>query len=339
RYIPGDQSAVNISFLPSNVPGIYPLYDDSVLYSVKKVTYGGESFTEVAGSRSTYSTVSVIQVFDMDSMVMSDYIPPIYSCPLGLEGWTRQYSLINACWVGDFSSFSPGYEFVGEIYQAASGYSGPGPFPTEPTCLYSSYHLACYDLSSPDSISEIWNNEYDSDPEIQFIFSDSFYTNRFFACKGGRIYEYRSYDGTVVDSSNSPGYYGIPMAYKSIETGGVRYLITHSANTLRLYSVDVVVPVEEDSPYLLPAVFRMGEPYPNPYNARVNIPLTIAAKGNLIVEAYNVLGQQVEVIYDGEVRAGELNLVWDSSKFSSGVYFIKASSGISSVATKAILLK
>jgi hypothetical protein len=37
----------------------------------------------------------------------------------------------------------------------------------------------------------------------------------------------------------------------------------------------------------------------------------------------NVLGQLQEVIYKGEMPAGEKNLFIDASKYSSGVYFVE----------------
>lgn len=339
RYIFGEESTVAMLYLPPNSEAVYPLYDDSNSYSVRITDLTSYHTIEKPYYQTFTRAWSHIGIFDGDSIIAGKVIRPIYECPIFYDGYEYQYSLIKEYCIRDVSSFSSGYELIAEVYQSASGYNGPGPFPTDPTCFYSSYQLVCNDLSSPDSISEIWNIEFDTDPEIQFIFSDSLYMDRFLTYQNNRIFERRSYDGSIADSSDILILNESPMAYKSIMAGGPRYLVTKSGNTLRFYSVDVVVPVEEDSRQLFPAAFSMGEPYPNPYNANVTIPLSIAAKGDLSVAAYNILGQRVDVIYEGEARLGELQLTWNSGKFSSGIYFIRAALEESTATTKVILLK
>jgi len=338
-YIPGDDSPVAIAQLPSNIKGIYQLYNDSDFYAVRKTDYAYDHWDDIIGYRSYHETWSNIEILDRDSIILSKKIDPIYTCPISIDGWERQYSLIKKYWTENLSSFTAGYEFVATVYQSASGYDGYGPFPDEPNCFDSSYHLACYDLSSPDSISEIWNIEYESDPGIDFIFSDSLYPDRFLTFINNRIYEHRSYDGSIADSSDILSMDETPIAYRSINLGGSRYLIMQSNNTLKFYTIDVVVPVEEESPELLPSAFSIGEPYPNPYNAQVTIPLSIPSRCNLTVSAYNILGQKVDIIHEGEVPPGKISLNWNSAQFSSGVYFIRASTEELSATVKALLLK
>jgi hypothetical protein len=63
--------------------------------------------------------------------------------------------------------------------------------------------------------------------------------------------------------------------------------------------------------------------FPNPASAITCIPLSGDVSQDVQVELRNVLGQLQEVIYKGEMPAGEKNLFIDASKYSSGVYFVE----------------
>jgi len=85
-----------------------------------------------------------------------------------------------------------------------------------------------------------------------------------------------------------------------------------------------VTDVEEiTSSGALPGSFTLGQPYPNPFNPSVTVPITLPHKGRLRVQVFNVLGQAVGVLYDAKAGPGDLNVIWDAADFPSGVYFFK----------------
>jgi hypothetical protein len=79
--------------------------------------------------------------------------------------------------------------------------------------------------------------------------------------------------------------------------------------------------------------FKLGAPYPNPFNSEVTIPLEIARGPKLVdIRIYNVLGQEVRVFGNVLYTAGQHRIVWDGrsntgESVTSGQYFVQATVG------------
>ena len=73
----------------------------------------------------------------------------------------------------------------------------------------------------------------------------------------------------------------------------------------------------------LPVVTALGQNYPNPFNATTAIPFDLAESGNVVIKIYNLSGQLVETLVDGYMDAGSHYVLWDASKYPSGIYFYK----------------
>ena len=74
---------------------------------------------------------------------------------------------------------------------------------------------------------------------------------------------------------------------------------------------------------ILPSVTALGQNYPNPFNANTVIPFDLASDGNVSLRVYNLAGQLVETLVDGQMSAGHHTVDWDASTIASGVYFYK----------------
>ena len=59
--------------------------------------------------------------------------------------------------------------------------------------------------------------------------------------------------------------------------------------------------------------------------------------GYVTVKAYNLIGQVVSVITEGNMEAGSHTMTWDASSLSSGVYLITAEYA-GNVATQKVML-
>jgi beta-xylosidase len=70
----------------------------------------------------------------------------------------------------------------------------------------------------------------------------------------------------------------------------------------------------------IPRKFLLEQNYPNPFNPSTIINYSVPGEGYLSLVVYNLLGQEVETIYDGIQRAGNYNVTFDGSELSSGVY-------------------
>ncbi|MDP1802818.1 MAG: agmatine deiminase family protein [Bacteroidota bacterium] len=63
--------------------------------------------------------------------------------------------------------------------------------------------------------------------------------------------------------------------------------------------------------------------YPNPASFITCIPLSSTSNQNVKVSMLNILGQTVDIIYDGEINAGEKNVFLHAENYAKGVYFIE----------------
>jgi len=84
---------------------------------------------------------------------------------------------------------------------------------------------------------------------------------------------------------------------------------------------------------VLPGIAFKTSNYPNPFNPSTTINFTMPKTGHLSLKVYNVRGQLVKTLIDGQVEATDSgSIVWDGSNnqgsnVSSGVYFYEARTG------------
>lgn len=75
-----------------------------------------------------------------------------------------------------------------------------------------------------------------------------------------------------------------------------------------------------------PLEYSLDQNYPNPFNPSTNIQFTLAATSNVTLEVYNMLGQKVATILQGQkMNAGNHTQVFDASSLASGMYVYRIS--------------
>ena len=79
---------------------------------------------------------------------------------------------------------------------------------------------------------------------------------------------------------------------------------------------------------MLPQGFALGQNYPNPFNPSTIIPYQLAASSLVRLEVFNILGQHMATLVDGEQAAGSYRVRWDGTDAAggaaaSGVYFYR----------------
>jgi flagellar hook assembly protein FlgD len=57
------------------------------------------------------------------------------------------------------------------------------------------------------------------------------------------------------------------------------------------------------------------------------------------LSAYNVQGQEVDVIFEGAQSVGPHSYTWNASNLPSGVYYIRLQAGAMVTSQKALLIK
>jgi hypothetical protein len=100
-----------------------------------------------------------------------------------------------------------------------------------------------------------------------------------------------------------------------------------------------VVDVDDEPLAVLPTCLILHTAFPNPFNPTTTIAFDLPSASSVRLEIYNVLGQRVTTLIDGELPAGSHSIAWDASNVGSGVYFARLVSDIDTATTKMTLLK
>lgn len=67
--------------------------------------------------------------------------------------------------------------------------------------------------------------------------------------------------------------------------------------------------------------YSLFQNYPNPFNPVTNIKFSIPKSENVSLKVYNILGKEVEEIFNGNLNAGSYNAEFNADNISSGIYF------------------
>ena len=62
--------------------------------------------------------------------------------------------------------------------------------------------------------------------------------------------------------------------------------------------------------------------YPNPFNDLTHLGINVINPSHFVVEFYNILGQKLMKLYDGELAAGKHWFTLNANQIASGVYFV-----------------
>lgn len=102
-----------------------------------------------------------------------------------------------------------------------------------------------------------------------------------------------------------------------------------SSDDLWTFNPSILTTVGQGS---VPSSFALLQNYPNPFNPTTTIRYELAVAGNITLEIYNVLGQEVRTLVNEVQNAGSHVMIWDSrndagNAVASGVYFYRLQAG------------
>lgn len=97
-----------------------------------------------------------------------------------------------------------------------------------------------------------------------------------------------------------------------------------------------VSPIEE-----LPDVFSLSNNYPNPFNPSTQITYALPEASDVSINVFNIMGQQVATLINGNMSAGFHEISFDAGNLSSGTYIakIKATGNSGEVFTKELKMQ
>jgi hypothetical protein len=111
------------------------------------------------------------------------------------------------------------------------------------------------------------------------------------------------------------------------------------------FTTELLTDVEDDEQgSVIPDKFELEQNYPNPFNPVTQISFSLPKSANVKLEIYNLLGQKVVTLYEGQLQAGNHQILWDGKNFkgelvSSGIYFYRLQAGDFMNIKKMILVK
>ena len=128
------------------------------------------------------------------------------------------------------------------------------------------------------------------------------------------------------------------LALALIDGGGARAvdLRKQATYTLEPASVITVLTVAIGRPELVkkmadavgPREYALLQNYPNPFNPTTTLPVLIPSQSRVSLKVYNILGQLVITLYEGDMMPGRYSLTWDGTdsaqrRVSSGIYICR----------------
>jgi len=115
------------------------------------------------------------------------------------------------------------------------------------------------------------------------------------------------------------------------------FTATLDASSITTFVSDGPVGVKQETS--VPTEFYLYQNYPNPFNPITQIKYSIPGNDYMSLKIYNLLGEEVAVLFEGYQQAGSYEVSFDGSSLSSGVYLYRLSSNNFVETKKLILLK
>jgi hypothetical protein len=88
-----------------------------------------------------------------------------------------------------------------------------------------------------------------------------------------------------------------------------------------------------------PAVFRLGQNFPNPFNPSTTIAYQVPASGHVTLRVFDLLGRELATLVDEKKDAGSYTVRFDGGNLASGVYLYRLAAGGYTQTRKMIIMK
>jgi hypothetical protein len=139
-------------------------------------------------------------------------------------------------------------------------------------------------------------------------------------------------------SETSAGYYS--AVDLEVDDAGNIYVLHDYAWAVEKWAGSPSTGVElTDVTSRMPTKSVLVQNYPNPFNASTEIRYQLPADSHVKLDVFNVAGQLVDSLVDGERPAGQHAVVWDASDLASGIYLVRLQAGETLATSKMALVR
>lgn len=151
-------------------------------------------------------------------------------------------------------------------------------------------------------------------------------------------------EGTILFSSDlgenwsSQGLYSNPLNAIDFISSTSGWAVGNNGTILHTTNGGVSF-IEEEQLSKVPTEFLLSQNWPNPFNPSTKIKYSVPQSSNIILKAFDVLGNEIETLVNEEKPAGTYELTWYAENLPSGVYFYQLKAGNYIDTKKMILLK
>ena len=119
--------------------------------------------------------------------------------------------------------------------------------------------------------------------------------------------------------------------------------VTPGINKYRLKQIDLSGTFKYSNEikinFNIPGKFELSQNYPNPFNPSTIIKYSIPRYGFVNISVYNIVGEKIANLVNQNMAAGSYEVLFDASRYSSGIYFYSMESENYSSFKKMILIK
>lgn len=130
----------------------------------------------------------------------------------------------------------------------------------------------------------------------------------------------------MIENYRTGRIWNVFMQNKNIQAG-LRALYFSPVTDVRQNNFNI-----EKSPHLL-------QNYPNPFNPTTTVQYIVPRKSHVIIKIYDILGRQLEELYNGEQLAGTYSAIFNGINYPGGIYFCSLNVDGSMFVQKMILVK
>lgn len=192
--------------------------------------------------------------------------------------------------------------------------------------LSNSYIFSGIRLSNIDSIlianNKIWNDRIGS-------------------MRNDPVYLERSIGTAILNNDCSGKAAPVFVNIKSVKPAELLVQGNTGLSGIRDFENSTIIPEKASSSEesKAPDSYWLGQNYPNPFNPVTSITYQLPRKAHVALRVFNLLGQLVKSLFEGEMPPGRHNVEFDSNGLASGVYIYRIESREFSAARRCLLVR